>query len=130
MCDIWLFVRELGSAQMFRVRYNPFGQHELTDDWGTLRWPADLPNGLQDVYDELTAEKRRRLRGQGGDGQGYVEADAAEERAEKRAKDAKREKRDELIQTIYESNEKMTQQDLADSVGMSRSRIADIVAEA
>jgi hypothetical protein len=58
MCDVWVFVRSLGTAQMFRVRYNPFGDHEITDDWGTLTWSADLPGSLEDTYEELTAEKR------------------------------------------------------------------------
>ena len=72
MCDVWIFVRQVGEAQMFRVQYNPFGDHELTNDWGTLRWPADLPGDLSDIYDALTAEKRRRLRGDGEDGDGLM----------------------------------------------------------
>lgn len=129
MCDVWIFVRELGEAQMFRVRYNPFGNHELTDDWGTLTWPGDLPGDLEDVYGELTAEKRRRLRGEGEDGQGYVDADTAAERAEKAAQKAERQKRDNLLRQMYQNNEDMTQKKLADAVGLSRSRIADILAD-
>ena len=33
MCDVWVFVRRVGEAQMFRVRYNPFENHELTDEY-------------------------------------------------------------------------------------------------
>lgn len=130
MCDVWIFVRELGEAEMFRVRYNPFGNHEMTDHWGTLTWSGDLPGELESVYDELTREKRRRLRGEGDDGQGYVDADTAEDRAVQAAEDAERQKRDELLRTIYSNTEDMTQQKLADSVGLSRSRIADILTEA
>lgn len=129
MCDVWVFVRELGEAQMFRVKWNPFAGHEQTHDWGTLTWPGDLPGDLEDVYDELTAEKRRRLRGEGEDGQGYVDADTAAERVEQAAADAEREKRDELIREIYENTEDMTQRDLGDAVGLTRSRIADILSE-
>jgi len=127
MCDVWIFVRSLGEAQMFRVRYNPFGGHELTDDWGTLVWPGDLPGELGEVYDELTAEKRRRLRGDGEDGDGYIEADEAADRAEQAADEAKRQKRNELLSQIYQNTDDMTQQELADSVGLSRSRVADIL---
>jgi hypothetical protein len=130
MCDVWIFVRSLGEAQMFRVRYNPFAGHELTDDWGTLTWPSDLPGDLEAVYDDLTAEKRRRLRGEGEDGQGYVDADTADERAEQAAKKAERQKRDELLREMYENTGDMTQQDLADAVGLSRSRVADILSDA
>ena len=129
MCDVWVFVRELGEAQMFRVRYNPLGDHELTHDWGTLTWPGDLPGGLEDTYYELTAEKRRRLRGDGDEGEAYVKADEAAKSAERAAEEAKRQKRDELLATIYQNNDDMTQAELADSVGLSRSRVGDILSE-
>jgi hypothetical protein len=129
MCDVWIFVRKVGEAQMFRVRYNPFGNHELTNDWGTLTWPGELPGRLSDIYDALTAEKKRRLRGEGDDGQGYVDADTASERAEKAAEEAERQTRDELLRTIYQNSNSMTQQKLGDAVGLSRSRVADILSE-
>jgi hypothetical protein len=129
MCDVWIFVRKVGEAQMFRVRYNPFGNHELTNDWGTLTWPGELPGRLSDIYDALTAEKKRRLRGEGDDGQGYVDADTASERAEKAAAEAERQTRDELLRTIYQNSDRMTQQKLGDAVGLSRSRVADILSE-
>jgi hypothetical protein len=130
MCDVWVFVRRLGEAQMFRVRYNPFGGHELTDDWGTLNWPGDLPGRLEAIYDDLTAEKRRRLRGEGQDGQGYVDSDTAADRAEEAAAEAERQTRDQLLHQMYENTEDMTQRELADAVGLSRSRVADILSEA
>lgn len=129
MCDVWVFVRSLGEAQMFRVKYNPFGDHELTNDWGTLRWSGDLPGPLEDTYDELTAEKRRRLRGEGEDGEGYVEASSVQEAADEARQEAERQTRDELLGTIYENSEDMTQQELADAVGLSRSRVADIISQ-
>ena len=129
MCDVWIFVRKVGEAQMFRVRYNPFEDHELTDDWGTLRWGGELPGQLGETYNQLTAEKKRRLRGDGEDGDGYVKADEAAKSAERAAEEAKRQKRDELLATIYENSEDMTQKELADSVGLSRSRVGDILSE-
>lgn len=130
MCDVWVFTRHVGEAQMFRVRWNPFAGHELTDDWGTLTWSSDLPGPLQDTYDALTHDKRRRLRGDGDDGEGYVDASDAQERAERAAQNAERQKRDQLLRTIYENTDDMTQQDLGDAVGLSRSRVADILSDA
>jgi hypothetical protein len=127
MADIWILARELGEAQMFRVKWNPFAGHEQTHDWGTLTWPGDLPGELQSTYDHLTREKRRRLRGEGEDGKGYVEASTVEEAAEDAAKDARRQKRDEMLRQMYDNAEDMTQQELADAAGLSRSRIADIL---
>lgn len=127
MCDVWILARELGEAQQFRVRWNPFANHEQTHDWGTVRWPGDLPGQLEDVYNHLTTEKRRRLRGNGEDGKGYVDAKDAAQNAEKAAEKARRQKRDQMIREMYQNSPEMTQQKLADAVGLSRSRIADIL---
>lgn len=127
MCDVWIFVRKLGEAAMFRVKYNPFRNQERTKGWGTIEWPADLPGQLQATYEDMTAEKRRRLRGEGDDGEGYVSADEVEDSIESAREKAKRQKRDELLNQIYRNDPDMTQQQLADDVGLTRSRIADIV---
>lgn len=129
MADIWLFVTELGRAEMFRVRYNPFADHEITDHWGTLKWSRELPGPLEDTYEQLTLEKKRRLRGEGENGDGYVKASEVEKSVESARQEAKRQKRDEIIKQIYESNDDMTQEDVADSVGLTRSRVGDILAE-
>jgi len=127
MADIWVLVREVGRAQMYRVRFNPFEGRALTDNWGVLRWPDARPAGTEPTYQELTRAKRAALRGEGDESAGYVEAGEAAQTAEKAAKTAERQKRDELLRTIYEQNDDMTQQKLADSVGLSRSRVADIL---
>jgi hypothetical protein len=130
MCDVWIFTRSVGEAQMFRVEYNPFADHEVTHDWGTLRWSGDLPGRLQETYDDLTTEKRRRLRGDGDDGQGYVPAEELQESVETAREETERQTRDELLREVYDSTDDLTQQELADAVGLTRSRIADIVSSA
>lgn len=127
MADIWILVREVGRAQMYRVRFNPFEGKALTDNWGILRWPDARPAGTGPTYEELTTAKRAALRGEGDNGAGYVDAAEAAESAEEAAETAERQKRDELLRQIYEQNDDMTQQELADSVGLSRSRVADIL---
>jgi hypothetical protein len=124
--DVWILTRELGSAAMFRVKFEPFAGHELTHNWGTLDWTGDLPGGLKDVYDHLTREKRARLRGQGDDGQGYVDAQEAQQKTERAVKEARQQKRDEMLREMYENGD-LTQKELANSVGLSRSRVADIL---
>jgi hypothetical protein len=127
MADIWILVREVGRAQMYRVRFNPFEGQALTDNWGILRWDDARPGPLEDTYKQLTKDKRAALRGNGDDGAGYVDAAEAEKTAEEAAEAAERQKRDELLRQIYTQNDDMTQQELADSVGLSRSRIGDIL---
>jgi len=127
MADVWILVREVGRAQMYRVRFNPFEGKALTDNWGVLRWPDARPAETEPTYQALTRDKRAALRGEGDDATGYVDAAEAEETAAKAAEEAERQKRDELLRQIYRQNDDMTQQELADSVGLSRSRVADIL---
>ena len=129
MADIWILVREVGRAQMYRVRFNPFEGQALTDNWGILRWDDERPGPLEDTYAQLTRDKKAALRGEGDDGAGYVDAAEVEKTAEEAAKKAERQKRDELLRQIYTQNDDMTQQELADSVGLSRSRIGDILSD-
>jgi hypothetical protein len=114
---------------MYRVRFNPFEGQALTDNWGILRWDDERPGPLEDTYKQLTKDKRAALRGEGDDGAGYVDAAEVEKTAEEAAKKAERQKRDELLRQIYTQNDDMTQQELADSVGLSRSRIGDILSD-
>jgi DNA-binding XRE family transcriptional regulator len=127
MADVWVLVREVGRAQMYRVRFNPFEGRPLTDNWGVLRWPDARPAETEPTYQELTRRKRAALRGEGDEAAGYVNAAEAQESAEEAAEKAERQKRNELLRQIYEQNDDMTQQELADSVGLSRSRVADIL---
>lgn len=129
MADVWVLVREVGRAQMYRVRFNPFEGKALTDNWGVLRWPDARPAETEETYQELTRQKRAALRGEGEEGGGYVDAAKAQESAEQAAEEAERQKRDELLRQIYTQNNDMTQQKLADSVGLSRSRVADILSD-
>jgi hypothetical protein len=127
MADVWILVREVGRAQMYRVRFNPFEGKALTDNWGILRWDDARPGPLEETYKQLTKDKRAALRGEGDDGAGYVDASEVDKAAEQAAQEAERQKRDELLRQIYTQNDDMTQQELADSVGLSRSRIGDIL---
>lgn len=129
MADVWILVREVGRAQMYRVRFNPFEGRALTDNWGILRWPDARPAETEPTYQELTRQKRAALRGEGDEGAGYVDAGEAAKSAEQAADEAERQKRDELMRQIYTQNDDMTQQKLADSVGLSRSRVADILSD-
>ena len=129
MADAWILVREVGRAQMYRVRFNPFEGRALTDNWGVLRWPDARPAETEATYQELTRQKRAALRGEGEEGAGYVDADEAAESAAEAAEEAERQKRDDLLRQIYTQNNDMTQQKLADSVGLSRSRVADILSD-
>jgi len=58
-----------------------------------------------------------------------VGAEDAAQSAEKAAEKARRQKRDEMICRLHDNSEEMTQQDVVDALGLSRSRIGHILAE-
>lgn len=129
MADVWILVTELGEGQVYQMRYNPFGDHPVTDGWDTIEWSPDLPGELKDVYDYLTEEKRKRLRGDSGDGDGFVRESEVEDRMAQLEEETERQTRDEIIRNLYRNFDKVTQSELAEAVGLSRSRIGDIVTD-
>lgn len=128
LCDIWALVKNRGTALVYSLGYNPFGGHPIPKRRQRLRW-TDLGDGpLRDVYDELTAEKRARLRGEGDGGEGYIPRSEASEMAQRAEEAGATERRDELITEMYESG--WTQKDIASLDSMpSRSRISQIINE-
>lgn len=127
LADVWIIVTERGAAKCNILGYNPWGEHPTVAADHPYSW-SDLPpdHQLRAVYEELTAEKRRRLRGQGGDEALLPESEVAE-RVDRARTETETEIRNQFIRELYAGSD-MTQQDIADldSVGLSRSRVADI----
>lgn len=128
LADVWVIVKSKGSAEVNIMGWNPWGEHPIVADQHTLAWD-DIPkdHSLRDVYDDLTAEKRRRLRGGGGETE-LVRADEVEERVERAAEDAERETRNKLLSELYQEAD-LTQKELANAAGLSRSHVGNILSD-
>lgn len=125
LVDVWILIEERGFAKVYRMDYQPHGGHELTHGMGTLDWgPIVVNDPLHSVYQDLTAEKERRLRGE-EDGDKYMLRSEAEEWVSDAEKTAKRETRDEYIKKMNEHPD-LTHAEIADIVDLSNSRVTQI----
>lgn len=127
LCDAWVLVKNRGESWVYSLGYNPFGGHPTPKRRQRLRWgDLDEKGHLRELYIDLTDEKRRRLRGEGDGGEGYIKREEASELAERAEETGRTEKRDDLIVSLYESG--MSQSDIAAIDGMpSQQRVSQII---
>lgn len=127
LATAWAMVQTKGKAQCHALNWNPYAEEPRTPKLGTITW-EDIDNGhrLRDVYDYLTEQKMAHLHGDRDNSSQRITAKDANEMVEKAKDEASTTTRNELISTVYHDT-KLTQQELADAVDLSRSRLADIV---
>jgi hypothetical protein len=127
LCDWWFMVQSKGRALGHFLRWNPYSEEPRTPKTETWEW-SDIPESsdLRNVYDYLTSEKLAHLRGEREESSQRITATEAKNMVEKAKGEARTETRNELLSSVYESTD-VTQKELANSVGLSRSRLADIV---
>lgn len=127
LVDVWILVERRGFARVFRMDWEPHRGHELTHDMGTLEWGA-IPSGseLADVYDTLAEKKDARLNGEDSDT--FIQRKVAREMVENAKEDVRQEVRNKYIESMSEAG--MTQAKIGDIVGLSRSRVSQVLSEA
>lgn len=127
LCDYWLMVQTKGTALGHHLNWNPYSEEPRTPKAGKVEWD-DIPGEteLRDVYQYLTKEKLAHLRGDREESSQRISASEVQDQLEAERTEAKTETRNELLRNFYESTD-LTQAELADSVGLSRSRVADIL---
>jgi hypothetical protein len=129
LCDFWFMVQRKGQALGHHLKWNPYSEEPRTPKTETWEW-SDIPldHYLRSIYDYLTEEKLAHLRGDGDSGSQRIKASEVSDMVEKARSEATTDTRDELLTTVYRNTD-LTQQELASSVGLSRSRLADIVTD-
>lgn len=124
LVDVWVLVERRGFANVYRMDWSPHQGHELTHKMGTLEWdPIPKDTHLYDIYEYISEEKDKRLRGEEGDG--YIERDEAKSMVEKAKKNKEKQTRDELIEKMV--NHGISQTNTAEIVGISQSAVSQIV---
>lgn len=127
LCDFWWLVQQKGLAKGHFLHWNPYRDQPRTPRERTLEW-SDIEQGtqLREVYDYLTEQKRKHLRGESEESSQRLTASEVQNQIDKAKSSAETEVRNDLLTQVYQ-NSALTQKELADSVGLSRSRLADIV---
>jgi hypothetical protein len=127
LCDFWFMIQNKGRALGHFLRWNPYSEEPRTPKTEPWEW-SDIPEGthLRDIYKHLTKEKLAHLRGNREESSQRVPASEVQDQLEEERDQAETRTRNELLNQFYEDTD-LTQQDLADAVGLSRSRVADIL---
>lgn len=127
LASVWLMVESRGQAIVHFLGYNPYKEHPLTPKKQILNWTDITDPELREVYNYLTEEKEKHLRGESSEST-FVDRDEHQEKMEKIKKETEGQVRNQVLREVYE-NVDVTQRELAESVGLSRSRLADIVSD-
>lgn len=127
LCDWWWLVQQKGLAKGHHLAWNPYTEQPRTPKKRDLEW-TDIEEGtqLRDVYNYLTKLKKKHLRGDTEESSQRLKPSEVQNKVDKIKSETQAQTRNELLTEIY-SNCDLTQQELANSVGLSRSRLADIV---
>lgn len=127
LCDFWFMVQDKGRALGHHLRWNPYSEEPRTPKTEPWEWSdIDSDDPLRNVYDYLTDEKLAHLRGERDGSDQRIPASEAQSMIEEAKEAARTETRNQLIRDLYDQLE-LNQSDLAAAVGLSRSRVADIV---
>lgn len=127
LASTWLMVEKKGQAIVHFLGYNPYREHPLTPKKQIINWTDITDPNLREVYDYLTEEKQKHLRGESSEST-FVDGDEHQEQLQKVREKTETQVRNELLTELYDDLD-VTQRELAESVGLSRSRLADIVSE-
>jgi len=129
LCDFWFLVNRKGKAQGHKLGFNPYRGKVLTPKTEVWKW-RDIPeeHPLRDVYEHLNERKMAHLRGESGSGSQYVRQDSHLSSIAETQRETERETKRELLTEIYRNSD-LTQRELAESIGISRSYLADIVTD-
>jgi hypothetical protein len=127
LCDAWFMVQNKGRALCHFLRWNPYSEEPRTPKKETWEW-SDIPEDdeLRDVYDYLTSEKLAHLRGERDESSQRITATEAKNMVEEAKEETRTETRNELLNDVYGSLD-VSQKELGNAVGLSRSRVADLL---
>lgn len=134
LSDIWITMLAKGYGLVHFLKRQPYanGNTLLTEKQGIIQF-RDIQKGtrLRKVYNKLTREKRKHIRGEEG-GNSFVPEDEHKEKLEKVKKKVRKDTRDEVITKIYNHPEHQASQDisqrtLGESIGVSQQQVGNIV---
>lgn len=144
LADVWLCMLRKGEGMIHYLERNPYGSglsgKTLTRKTGMIEFRDVAPNTrLREVYNRLTREKRKHIRGE--EGNGFVPESEHQEALEKQRERVRQETRNEVLRDVYrrcanvddDDVQKMQRYDgltktmIGEAVGLDQSQISRIV---
>jgi antitoxin component HigA of HigAB toxin-antitoxin module len=129
LCDFWFMIQSKGRSLGHFLKWNPYSEEPRTPKTETWKW-SDIPrdHDLRELYEYLTKKKLEHLRGEGDESSQRIPAQKVASMVEEAEEQASTATRNDLLRRFYDELD-LTQSDLARGVGLSRSRVADILSE-
>lgn len=130
LCDVWISMTRKGEGLVHHLDYQPYAAKLLTKKKQWIEF-EDIPGDheLRDVYNYLTREKRKRIRGEEGDG--FIPRSEHREILAKAKKEARKQERNENIHDFYTHPEvreaSIPQRVVADAAGVSQQTVANVL---
>lgn len=133
LADVWIMMLAKGIGLIHYFERQPYGSGGsgklLTPKKGLIQFRDIQPNTpLREVYNKLTREKEKRIRGE--EGGGFITMSEHREELEKAREDARREQRNEDIFSIYshpEHEDAVSQRTIGESLGLTQQHIGTIL---
>lgn len=127
----WISMVRRGQAIVHEFRWETYSEQLLTPKKQWISF-TNIPSDseLRDVYNKLTTEKRKIIRGQGGGG--FIPREDHEEKLSKARKDVRRETRDEIIRAMlrhpeHQESDTVNQRTVGECVGLTQQAISNIL---
>lgn len=133
MATIWITTLYKGLAQIHFLENDPYGDKRLTPKKGLFEW-KDIAHDsrLREIYEYLTREKRKHIRGDRGES--FMTKSEHQEEMDKLREEMERSVRNEVMAGIclherFQDQETMRLQDVGEAVGLSQGQVSRILGE-
>jgi hypothetical protein len=132
LADVWISMVRKGLGLVHFLEWEPYSEQLLSPRKQWIEF-KDIPTGtqLRDVYNQLTRAKQSHIDGDGGTA--FIPESEHEEALEKRAEEAKRQKRNEIVRGLFGHAEisglDISQRMVAEAIGVSQGTVHNILKE-
>lgn len=132
MADVWATMVAKGRMLVHWIKRHPYakeGKGRLLNEKQQLIEFKDIERGtrLREVYNELTRQKRKKIRGE--EDENYITVAEHREQLEQAVEEAERERRNEIVRELYHNiqADDKTLRRIKQADGLSQSLIADAI---
>lgn len=127
LANVWISMDRKGKATVHLFKWQRYSETLLTPKVQSFKF-EDIPTGteLRNVYNQLTREKRAKMRGE--DGGGFLPREEHQEVIDRVRSDAKKAERNRMIRALAHHDEiDLSQYKIADVADVSQPTVSDIV---
>jgi hypothetical protein len=132
LADVWISMYRKGAGLVHYLQNEPYSEKLLTPKMQTIEFD-DVPSdhSVRDIYRELTREKRKRIRGDEGDG--FIERSEHKKILEREVRQAEEKRRNDLIRAFATHPEVqqagVSQRVIGECADLSQQQVSKILRE-